>query len=154
MCLDQRAQIVHFLWKKAWAISGCFQIILFSKLSLIGHNLYCGRPISQTFLVFSSCSIVLQYDVLRSAGPNCPFYEKKRELLVGVFKSVLFSKLSLIGHNLCCGRPISQTFLVLSSYLIVLQYDVLRSAGPNCPFSEKKRVLLVGVLQNQSCFRS
>ncbi len=61
-------------------------------------------------------------------------------------KSGLFSKLSLIGHNLCCGRPISQRFLVFSSYLIVLQYDVLRSAGPNCPFSEKKRELLVGVL--------
>ncbi len=58
-------------------------------------------------------------------------------------KSVLFSKLSLIGHNLCCGRPISKHFL------IVLQYDVLRSAGPNCPFYEKKRELYIAI---SGCF--
>ncbi len=51
---------------------------------------------------------------------------------------------------MCCGRPISKIVLVFSSYLIVLQYDVLRSAGPNCPFFEKKRELLVGVLSKIS----
>ena len=34
---------------------------------------------------------------------------------------------TLRGHNLCCERPISKTFIVFSSSLISLQYGVLRS---------------------------